>query len=219
MFKTLAKIAGICSYVIQYGCVTHCAFEYIGDFVVCIGPSMEPTLHTNNVLVTDRLSPRLNKLQRGDIVIARSPTNPMQHVCKRIVGLPGDRILTKATFNLNPLSNTYTVYSTVISVNPSAAKLRQLVDVVSNSVDAFGMDNTVVEVVNSPPMLEQGEIPQVRTSVVTVPRGHVWIEGDNVHNSSDSRNYGPVPIGMVKSRAICRIWPLTEAKSLTSPNR
>ena len=32
-----------------------------------------------------------------------------------------------------------------------------------------------------------------------VPQGHVWLEGDNLNNSLDSRNFGPVPIGLVSS--------------------
>ncbi|XP_049532353.1 mitochondrial inner membrane protease subunit 1 [Anopheles darlingi] len=234
----LSKALGVCGYVIQYGCITHCTFEYIGDFVVCVGPSMEPTLTTNNVLVTDRITPRLSKLQRGDIIITKSPTNPVQHVCKRIIGMPGDRIMTKASFNLNPLSNTHTIYTTVIpSPNPSeenpatttkalsatVAKLREKVDFVSSSVDEtptapLSGSNTSHE----QDIYEQEEFEttlstmghggEPRTSIVTVPRGHLWIEGDNVQNSSDSRNYGPVPIGLVKSRAICRLWPLSEFK-------
>lgn len=34
MFKFLSKAAGVFGYVIQYGCLTHCTFEYLGDFVV-----------------------------------------------------------------------------------------------------------------------------------------------------------------------------------------
>lgn len=37
MFKFLSKVAGICGYVVQYGCITHCTFEYLGDFVVVSG--------------------------------------------------------------------------------------------------------------------------------------------------------------------------------------
>lgn len=32
-----------------------------------------------------------------------------------------------------------------------------------------------------------------------VPRGHVWLEGDNKMCSLDSRNYGPVPAGLITS--------------------
>ncbi|XP_049277706.1 mitochondrial inner membrane protease subunit 1 [Anopheles funestus] len=238
MFKFLSKALGVCGYIVQYGCITHCTFEYIGDFVVCVGPSMEPTLTTNNVLITDRITPRLAKLQRGDIIITKSPTNPVQHVCKRIIGMPGDRIMTRASFNLNPLSNTYTIYTAVL---PSAgsevdadeqrpktksqqhyeamAKLREKVDYVSHSVEETQtktLDTASqpqrVAMDNDERGMEMEMPPEPRTSIVTVPRGHLWIEGDNVQNSSDSRNYGPVPIGLVKSRAVCRLWPLSEFK-------
>ncbi|XP_055638997.1 mitochondrial inner membrane protease subunit 1 [Toxorhynchites rutilus septentrionalis] len=222
MFKVLSKLAGICGYVVQYGCITHCTFEYLGDFVVCVGPSMEPTLHTNNVLLTDRISPRLNHLQRGDIIITKSPTNPMQHVCKRIVGVPGDTILTRVSYNLNPISNNYTTYTTVVprsssrEVSGKQLKLRWKADFVSDSVRPG--NDAPREVVPSSTVAEQtSEEPprqEARTGVITVPKGHLWIEGDNVHNSSDSRNYGPVPIGLVKSRAVCRVWPPAEFKVL-----
>ncbi|XP_058130594.1 mitochondrial inner membrane protease subunit 1 [Anopheles ziemanni] len=233
MFKFVSKAIGVCGYIIQYGCITHCTFEYIGDFVVCVGPSMEPTLTTNNVLITDRISPRLAKLQRGDIIITKSPTNPVQHVCKRIIGMPGDRIMTRASFNLNPLSNTYTIYTTVLpnaSVEPeqhqlspkskqhyeALAKLREKVDYVSHSVEEPRGNLPPEQPQHSTADLhgkeEETSHQEPRTSIVIVPRGHLWIEGDNVQNSSDSRNYGPVPIGLVKSRAVCRLWPLSEFK-------
>lgn len=34
MLKYITKATGIVGYIIQYGCWTHCTFEYIGDFVV-----------------------------------------------------------------------------------------------------------------------------------------------------------------------------------------
>ena len=34
MYKFLSKALGICGYIVQYGCITHCTFEYLGDFVV-----------------------------------------------------------------------------------------------------------------------------------------------------------------------------------------
>ena len=44
-----------------------------------------------------------------------------------------------------------------------------------------------------------------------VPKGHVWLQGDNLQNSTDSRNYGPVPYNLLRGRVFYKVWPLTEA--------
>ena len=48
----------------------------------------------------------------------------------------------------------------------------------------------------------------LENTIQYVPRGHVWLEGDNKMNSSDSRNYGPVPYGLLRGRVCLKIWPL-----------
>ncbi|KAG2488345.1 hypothetical protein HYH03_013035 [Edaphochlamys debaryana] len=40
-----------------------------------------------------------------------------------------------------------------------------------------------------------------------VPPGHVWIQGDNLPHSLDSRVYGPVPLALVRGRVLVQIWP------------
>lgn len=42
-----------------------------------------------------------------------------------------------------------------------------------------------------------------------IPKGHVWLLGDNPEESIDSRHYGPVPIGLIQGKAICKILPLS----------
>ena len=44
--------------------------------------------------------------------------------------------------------------------------------------------------------------------MITVPDGHVWLEGDNPSNSSDSRLYGPLPMALLQGRVVARLWPL-----------
>lgn len=53
---------------------------------------MEPTLTSNDVIVCEHITTRMLRFNYGDIVISKSPTRPDLYVCKRITGLPGDRI-------------------------------------------------------------------------------------------------------------------------------
>ena len=51
---------------------------------------------------------------------------------------------------------------------------------------------------------------------VTIPPGHVWLEGDNAQDSTDSRMYGPVPTALVRGRVVARVWPLSTFKLFDS---
>lgn len=51
---------------------------------------------------------------------------------------------------------------------------------------------------------------KTESKTIIIKRGSCWIEGDNRANSTDSRNYGQIPVGLIKSKVIARIWPLTE---------
>ena len=45
------------------------------------------------------------------------------------------------------------------------------------------------------------------TGEVAVPEGYVWVLGDNRPVSADSREFGLVPIELVRGRVCARIWP------------
>ncbi len=81
--------------LLKFSCTLYCLHEYVADVTALAGPSMLPTFNeAGDIVVVDCLTMKLGKpLQKGDVVIARSPTNPGNTVCKRVLGLPGDRIL------------------------------------------------------------------------------------------------------------------------------
>lgn len=45
---------------------------------------------------------------------------------------------------------------------------------------------------------------------VTVPEGYIFVMGDNREGSSDSREFGCIPLEKVEGRVSIRIWPLSE---------
>lgn len=58
-----------------------------------------------------------------------------------------------------------------------------------------------------------------KQSPLQIPDGHIWLQGDNTLNSTDSRHYGPIPYALVEGRAFvkvcvvhricCSIWVCT----------
>lgn len=45
---------------------------------------------------------------------------------------------------------------------------------------------------------------------IVVPDGYVFVMGDNRSGSSDSREFGCIPLEKVEGRVSCRIWPLSK---------
>eukprot|EP00123_Amoebidium_parasiticum_P011989 comp21045_c0_seq1/m.28293 comp21045_c0_seq1/g.28293 ORF comp21045_c0_seq1/g.28293 comp21045_c0_seq1/m.28293 type:complete len:170 (-) comp21045_c0_seq1:646-1155(-) len=152
-------LAGLGEGLRQGGLVLQvCAcFTVLQDYVLavsmCQGPSMQPTFNeAGDIVAVEHVSRLTGRLQRGDVVIIRSPQDPATTVCKRIVALEKDFV------RLDP---TCTLY-------------------------------------------EDEEY-------LKVPKGHVWVEGDNRANSTDSRNYGPVPMALICGRAFVKVWPPSSA--------
>jgi signal peptidase I len=58
-----------------------------------IGSSMFPTVTDNDYLIATKIDYRLHPPQRGDIIIMRDPYDNSRDFIKRVIGVPGDRIL------------------------------------------------------------------------------------------------------------------------------
>ncbi len=60
------------------------------------GPSMQPGLHTGNLVVVNLLTYDFSSPQRGDVIVFHPPDDPTQQYVKRIIGLPGDTVTVTA---------------------------------------------------------------------------------------------------------------------------
>ncbi|KAH0744181.1 hypothetical protein KY290_032174 [Solanum tuberosum] len=79
--------------IAKFLCLLHVTNNYVFSPVMVYGPSMLPTLNlTGDVLLVEHLSPLLDKLGPGDVILVRSPDNPRKTVTKRIIGMEGDTV-------------------------------------------------------------------------------------------------------------------------------
>ncbi len=56
------------------------------------GHSMEPTLHTGEFVVVNKLAYKFGSPQQGDVIVFHFPRDPEQEYIKRVIGLPGDTV-------------------------------------------------------------------------------------------------------------------------------
>ena len=143
----------IVSGVLQFAAIMYCVQTYVIDTTMCIGPSMLPTFNSaGDIVLINRFSHRYRPVKLNDVIVAKSPSNPDQIVCKRVLGLEGDHV----KYDRPRYGNMEFSYS------------------------------------------KKG---------IVVPDGHIWLQGDNESNSTDSRHYGPVPAALVTGTVLMRIWP------------
>jgi signal peptidase I len=57
------------------------------------GFSMEPTLKTGEFVIVSKLAYKLSEPKLGDVIVFHYPRDPEQEYIKRVIGLPGDRVL------------------------------------------------------------------------------------------------------------------------------
>ena len=57
------------------------------------GESMLPNFSSGDYLIVDEITPRLNGFERGDVVVFRNPNSPSVFFIKRIIGLPGEKVV------------------------------------------------------------------------------------------------------------------------------
>lgn len=80
-------IAIIIAAVIAFGVRTFIFETYIVD-----GDSMQPTFQTNNHLIVDKISYRLRKPVKGDILVFKYPADPSRQFIKRVIATEGDTV-------------------------------------------------------------------------------------------------------------------------------
>jgi signal peptidase I len=60
------------------------------------GDSMKPNFLDGELILTDKISYRIDQPKRGDVIVFKAPVDQSKDFIKRIIGLPGEKIEIKA---------------------------------------------------------------------------------------------------------------------------
>lgn len=168
----------------------------VGDFLMLDHQSYEPEGHFSWLLPS-------SSIHRGDLVVFHYPVDPSMHLVKRVVAVPGDRIRLKhgkVWINETPLNEPYAFYS------PSSEN-----DFRDNFPSLRQAD----------PGLDPNWWMRLRHSIVddelTVPKGHLFVLGDNRNDSEDSRYWGFVPESNVVGRPFVVYFSILPIESDAEP--
>src|ERR1700674_5987502 len=86
VFRELAEVIGL-------AVILYVGISFVVQAVHVEGLSMFETLDDNDYLIANKIDYRLHAPQRGDIIILRPPTDNSKDFIKRIIALPGERLL------------------------------------------------------------------------------------------------------------------------------
>ena len=132
--------------------------------------------------------------ERGDVAVFKLPSNDRIDYIKRIVGLPGDRVMVREGMlhvnNLPVARRQVRAPASLLELGPFYANAPIYEESFAN-----GNRHYVIE-------LGGDEAPLDDTPVFTVPEDHFFVMGDNRDNSQDSRardRQGQAVVGFVPS--------------------
>ncbi|MCU6433931.1 signal peptidase I [Undibacterium sp. Jales W-56] len=181
--------------------------------------SMLPTLFVGDLILVNKFTygirlPILNKKiieinnpQRGDVMVFKYPENPAVDYIKRVIGVPGDKIVYK---------------NKRLSVNGKDVSYEALPDFLDEERLSYskqfkenltGVQHSVLNDEQSPAFVRDPHQFPLRELCTydnegfscTVPTGQYFMMGDNRDNSLDSRYWGFVPDQNIVGKAFA-IW-------------
>jgi signal peptidase I len=155
--------------------------------------SMEPTLDVGQRVLVDRFTHRLGSSPSvGDVVVFHPPLGAGDEVCGRH-GTGAGSTSPCAASVAKPDSQTFIKRVVAVGGDTVAIVKGHAVRNGRRAVEPFA-------VACAGPSCD---FPHT----IRVPRGFVFLMGDNRGNSDDSRYWGPVPVRWVIGRAFATYWP------------
>ena len=92
MKKVLREILSTSVYILTVLLITYLIIKYVGVRTEVIGPSMQPTLQSEDNLIVEKLSYRFGDPERFDVIVFPFQYAERTYYIKRIIGLPGETV-------------------------------------------------------------------------------------------------------------------------------
>jgi signal peptidase I len=177
--------------------------------------SMEPTLHgcpgcRDDRIMVSKLTTHLGGIHRGDVVVFHDRFGWLPEQPAATAGVRGHLHSFLTYIGLAPASADNDLVKRVIAVGG---------DTVVGRDGAVYVDGAKL----TEPYVAEGSSPAREPFRVTVPKGSLWVMGDNRDASADSRahrngpGHGFVRVDDVVGRAFAVVWPLDRATILHRP--
>ncbi len=170
--------------------------------------SMENTLQINDRIIVNELEPGLVPISHGDVVVFRDP---------------GGWLPPSIPTNQNPIAAAWDAALSFVGLSAPDSNDHLIKRVIGLPGDHVTCCNALGQMsVNGVPLKEPYVLLPAGSQAVSgitfdviVPKGSLWVMGDNRYNSADSRYHmndpgkGFVPIDNVVGRAFVISWPVS----------
>lgn len=181
--------------------------------------SMVPTLVIGDLILVNKFTygirlPIINKKvidvndpQRGDVMVFKYPKDPSLDYIKRVVGVPGDKIVYKnKRLSVNGKEVSYEPLPDYLD-EEHLSYSKQYLENLTGVPHKILNDERAPAYVQNPDAFPKRELCtyNVEGFACTVPSGHYFMMGDNRDNSLDSRYWGFVPDQNIVGKAFF-VW-------------
>lgn len=175
---------------------------YIGTPTVVKQTSMHPTLKENQrlwVSRTNRITEK--KYEKGDIVTFEAPSETQKEI---------DQLNPVAIYNYEPETITEKVIYNILELNKTSY-IKRVIALEGENVQIKEGKVYINGKQIQEPYLSEGTTTEAKNyNNITVPKGYVFVMGDNRAGSIDSRNFGCIPVEKIEGKVLLRYWPISE---------
>lgn len=88
-----SKVADFIQTLVVFAAILSAVYLFVAQPHKVSGSSMVPNFHNGDYIITDKVSYHFSAPKRGDIIVLKNPRDTAIDFIKRIIGIPGEKIM------------------------------------------------------------------------------------------------------------------------------